>query len=97
MVDTVEGMQNCDNWLQQLACKFFHWNGQLTPDRMIQIIVVSALLITMEQNRDATAPSRVIDRRPSWVPRAPLIHFFTLGFIGVCAGFFSRLSHYIHA
>lgn len=63
---------------------------------MIQMTATAAFLITMEQNSDARAPSRVIDRSPSWIPRDHLTCFLVLGLMGVHVDLFSKLPHYLY-
>lgn len=67
----------------------------LTPARMIQMMEVEAFLMTIEQNKDANAPRRVMIRRPNWQPRTLLTQVFVFGLMGFqSCRLCSRLPHY---
>jgi hypothetical protein len=55
--------------------------------------VVATSFITIEQNRDPSAPKRVKTRKANCVRRANVTLFFVLGLIGVHVDFESRLPH----
>lgn len=99
MVDAVDSVQDGNNrlvlWLA-IALWSLGYGELLTPARMIQMTVTAAFLMTMEQKRDARAPSRVIARSPSCVPRAHLTCFLVLWLIGVHVDLFSKLPHYLY-